>query len=58
MKESIKEEYWNKFAVVEQHSIPGGCCTSFQRKGFHFDVGTDLFPGGGKGEIIYTISSI
>jgi len=39
--------------VAEQHSIPGGCCTSFQRKGFTFDVGTDLFPGGGRGELIY-----
>jgi phytoene dehydrogenase-like protein len=39
--------------VAEQHSIPGGCCTSFQRKGFTFDVGTDMFPGGGRGELIY-----
>ena len=25
--------------IVEQHSAPGGCCTSFSRKGFIFDVG-------------------
>jgi all-trans-retinol 13,14-reductase len=38
--------------VADQHSIPGGYCTSFERKGFIFDVGTDLFPGGGSGELI------
>jgi prolycopene isomerase len=25
--------------ILEQHSIPGGYCTSFDRKGFTFDVG-------------------
>lgn len=39
--------------VTEQHSIPGGYCTSFKGKGFTFDVGTDLFPGGEKGEVIH-----
>jgi phytoene dehydrogenase-like protein len=28
-----------KVLIVEQHSIPGGYCTSFKRKGFIFDVG-------------------
>jgi len=28
-----------KVCIVEQHSKPGGYCTSFNRKGFNFDVG-------------------
>jgi phytoene dehydrogenase-like protein len=28
-----------KTLILEQHSIPGGYCTSFQRKGYRFDVG-------------------
>ena len=28
-----------KVLIVEQHSIPGGYCTSFMKKGFSFDVG-------------------
>ena len=39
--------------VAEQDSIPGGYCISFQRKGFTFDIGTDLFPGAGRDEMIY-----
>jgi all-trans-retinol 13,14-reductase len=31
--------------VAEQHSKPGGYCTSFQRKGFTFDVGIDFVMG-------------
>ena len=41
--------------VVEQNSMPGGYCTSFQRKGFTFDVSPDLFPGAEKGGLIYSI---
>jgi len=28
-----------KVLIVEQHSIPGGCCTSFKRNGYTFDTG-------------------
>jgi prolycopene isomerase len=38
--------------VAEQHSKPGGYCTSFQRKGFTFGVGLGWLTGAGKGEII------
>jgi all-trans-retinol 13,14-reductase len=31
--------------VAEQHSKPGGYCTSFKRKGFTFDVGIDFIMG-------------
>lgn len=41
--------------VVEQHSIPGGCCTSFQRKGFTFDVGTDLLVGAERGGMLFNV---
>jgi len=28
-----------KVLIMEQHWKPGGCCTSFERNGFNFDVG-------------------
>ena len=31
--------------VAEQHSRPGGCCTTFQRKGFNFDAGIEYLAG-------------
>ncbi len=37
-----------KVKVFEQHYVPGGCCTSFSRKGFKFDAGV-LHLTGGKG---------
>ena len=35
-----------KVKVLEQHYIPGGCCTSFKRKGFLFDAGVLHLTGG------------
>ncbi len=32
-----------KVLIVEQHSKPGGYCTSFKRKGFTFDAAADCF---------------
>ena len=32
--------------VFEQHYVPGGCCTSFSRKGFKFDAGVLHITGG------------
>ena len=32
--------------VLEQHYVPGGCCTSFARKGFTFDAGVLHLTGG------------
>lgn len=34
-----------KTLIVEQHDKPGGYCTSFQRKGFKFDVGVHYLGG-------------
>jgi phytoene dehydrogenase-like protein len=39
--------------VTEQHSKPGGYCTSFRRKGFTFDAGFDTTFECEKGGIIY-----
>jgi phytoene dehydrogenase-like protein len=39
--------------VTEQHSRPGGYCTSFRRKGFAFDAGFDTTFECEKGGIIY-----
>lgn len=35
-----------KVKVFEQHYMPGGCCTSFSRKGFKFDAGVLHLTGG------------
>ncbi len=35
-----------KVKVFEQHYVPGGCCTSFSRKGFKFDAGVLHLTGG------------
>jgi prolycopene isomerase len=35
-----------KVKVLEQHYVPGGCCTSFSRKGFKFDAGVLHLTGG------------
>ncbi|HEX9058936.1 MAG TPA: NAD(P)/FAD-dependent oxidoreductase [Clostridia bacterium] len=34
-----------KTLIVEQHFQPGGCCTSFKRKGFTFDAGGHFVGG-------------
>lgn len=35
-----------KVKVFEQHHTPGGCCTSFSRRGFRFDAGVLHLTGG------------
>jgi phytoene desaturase len=35
-----------KVKVFEQHFVPGGCCSSFSRKGFKFDAGVLHLTGG------------
>jgi len=32
--------------ILEQHYMPGGCCSSFSRKGFKFDAGVLHLTGG------------
>jgi phytoene desaturase len=41
--------------VVEQHSKSGGCCTSFQRKGFTFDTGIEDLAGAERGGMLYNM---
>ena len=38
-----------KTLIIEQHSIPGGYCTSFKRKGFIFDAAVHFTEGLGEG---------
>lgn len=38
-----------KTLIIEQHSIPGGYCTSFKRKGFIFDSAVHFTEGLGEG---------
>ncbi|TVM00808.1 MAG: hypothetical protein CV087_12425 [Candidatus Brocadia sp. WS118] len=41
-----------KVLIIEQHSIPGGYCTSFKRKGFNFDAAVHHIGGCGKWGIV------
>jgi len=41
--------------IVEQHSKPGGYCTSFERKGYKFDVGVHYFGSLREGGILFQI---
>ncbi|HIH97864.1 MAG TPA: NAD(P)/FAD-dependent oxidoreductase [Thermoplasmata archaeon] len=44
-----------KVLICEQHSKPGGYCTSFKRDGFTFEASIHWLSGLGKGEFIYKI---
>ena len=46
-----------KVLICEQHSIPGGYCTSFKRKGFIFDAGVHSLGSLRKNGMLYTILS-
>ncbi|MCF6157356.1 MAG: NAD(P)/FAD-dependent oxidoreductase [wastewater metagenome] len=41
-----------KVLIVEQHSIPGGYCTSFKRKGFNFDAAVHHIGGCGRWSVV------
>ena len=41
-----------KVLIIERHSIPGGYCTSFKRKGFTFDAAVHHIGGCGKWSIV------
>jgi len=41
-----------KVLIIEQHSIPGGYCTSFRRKGFIFDAAVHHIGGCGKWSVV------
>ncbi|MGV8123861.1 MAG: phytoene desaturase family protein [Candidatus Xenobiia bacterium LiM19] len=41
-----------KVLVLEQHYIPGGCATSFRRKGFTFEASLHCTPALGEGALI------
>ena len=44
-----------KVLIAEQHDKPGGCCTSFDRKGFRFDVGVHYLGSLREGGILSEI---
>jgi len=44
-----------KTLILEQHSLPGGYCTSFKRKGFTFDSAVHFVEGLGKRGRFYQI---
>ena len=41
-----------KTLIIEQHTIPGGYCTSFKRKGFVFDSAVHHIGGCGKWSVV------
>jgi len=41
--------------IIEQHSKPGGYCTSFERKGFKFDVGPHYLGSLREGGILHKV---
>jgi phytoene desaturase len=43
---SYLAKHGKRVKVLEQHYVPGGCCTSFSRKGFQFDAGVLHLTGG------------
>jgi phytoene dehydrogenase-like protein len=38
--------------ILERHFQPGGCCSSFKRKGFTFDAGAHLMGGVGNRKVL------
>lgn len=44
-----------KTLVLEQHTVPGGYCTSFKRKGFTFDAAVHFVEGVGEDGSLYQI---
>jgi len=44
-----------KVKVVEQHSVPGGYCTAFSRKGFKFDAAVVRVTGCEEGGALYRV---
>ncbi|MCR4289184.1 MAG: NAD(P)/FAD-dependent oxidoreductase [Candidatus Scalindua sp.] len=45
-------KHGKKVLIIEQHSIPGGYCTSFKRKGFIFDAAVHHIGGCGKWSVV------
>jgi prolycopene isomerase len=44
-----------KVLMCEQHSVPGGYCTSFKKEGFSFEASLHWLNGCGKGGWIYRV---
>ncbi|GAX60798.1 phytoene dehydrogenase and related proteins [Candidatus Scalindua japonica] len=45
-------KHGKKTLIIEKHSIPGGYCTSFKRKGFIFDSAVHHIGGCGKWSVV------
>lgn len=52
---ALLARYGYDVVVYEQAMVPGGCASSFKRKGFVFDVGATQVAGLEKGGIHYRI---
>ncbi|QDZ21985.1 amine oxidase [Chloropicon primus] len=46
---AVAAKYGFSVAVLESHTIPGGCAHSFKREGYEFDSGPSFFAGIGAG---------
>ncbi|MEA9356888.1 NAD(P)/FAD-dependent oxidoreductase [Bacteriovorax sp. PP10] len=52
---ALMEKKGHSVAVLEAHSIPGGCSSYFERDGFIFDAGATTLSGLKKGRPLYNL---
>lgn len=52
---ALMEKKGTSVAVLEAHSIPGGCSSYFERDGFIFDAGATTLSGLKKGRPLYNL---
>lgn len=52
---ALMEKKGHSVAVLEAHSIPGGCSSYFEREGFIFDAGATTLSGLKKGRPLYNL---
>lgn len=52
---ALMEQRGHSVAVLEAHSIPGGCSSYFERDGFIFDAGATTLSGLKKGRPLYNL---
>ncbi len=50
---SILAKQGRKVLVLEQAGMIGGCCSTFERDGFHFDIGASIVEGIANMELVF-----
>lgn len=52
---ALMEQKGHTVAILEAHSLPGGCSSYFEREGFTFDAGATTLSGLKKGRPLYSL---